>query len=111
MLIVFNSKDIRAFTSDGGLLQFSVENVYNVKKGINNEVQVFWVCPIIEESKKIDHQSAVKKYEQLNKIFPNNVRLLHGKTPVDQKEQILKDFLENKFKIDEESIRFLNLEE
>ena len=70
-----------------------------VKKGINNEVQVFWVCPIIEESKKIDHQSAVKKYEQLNKIFPNNVRLLHGKTPVDQKEQILKDFLENKFKI------------
>ena len=30
---------------------------------INN--QVFWVCPLIEESKKIDHQSAIKKFEYL----------------------------------------------
>jgi ATP-dependent DNA helicase RecG len=70
-----------------------------INKEINKGVQVFWVCPIIEESKKIDHQSAVKKYEQLTKIFPNNVRLLHGKTPIDEKEQILKDFQKNEFKI------------
>ena len=70
-----------------------------IEKEICNNNQVFWVCPIIEESKKIDHQSAVKKYEELNKIFPNKIALLHGKTPIVEKETILKNFLDNKFKI------------
>jgi ATP-dependent DNA helicase RecG len=70
-----------------------------IEKEIYNDNQVFWVCPIIEESKKIDHQSAVKKYEELNKIFPNKIALLHGKTPIVEKETILKNFLDNKFKI------------
>ena len=25
--------------------------------------QIFWVCPLIEESKKLDHQSSVKKFK------------------------------------------------
>ena len=70
-----------------------------IKKEIKLGNQVFWVCPLIEESKKIDHSSAVKKYEYLNKLFPNQVSLLHGKTDIDQKEIILNDFLNNKFKI------------
>ena len=47
-----------------------------VKKEIKNENQVFWVCPLIEESKKIDHESSVKKFNFLNKLFPNKVGLL-----------------------------------
>ena len=70
-----------------------------VKKEINQNNQIFWVCPLIEESKKIDHTSAVKKYEYLKKIFPNQVSLLHGKTNVNEKELILKKFLNNEFKI------------
>ena len=31
-----------------------------VRKELNNDNQVFWVCPLIKESKKIDHQSAIK---------------------------------------------------
>ena len=61
--------------------------------------QIFWVCPLIEESKKIDHTSAVKKFEYLKNIFPKQVYLLHGKTTVDEKEIILNKFLKNDFKI------------
>ena len=61
--------------------------------------QIFWVCPLIEESKKLDHTSAVKKFEHLNKLFPNQVLLLHGKTEMDEKENILNKFLNNEFKI------------
>ena len=61
--------------------------------------QIFWVCPLIEESKKIDHQSAIKKFEFLNKIFPNSVGILHGKVDQEEKEQVLKDFLKKKYKI------------
>ncbi len=70
-----------------------------IKKEIKLGNQIFWVCPLIEESKRIDHSSAVKKFEYLKKLFPNNVSLLHGKTNVEDKETILNNFLENKFKI------------
>tara|TARA_B100000900_G_scaffold362921_1_gene336533 strand:+ start:334 stop:2385 length:2052 start_codon:yes stop_codon:yes gene_type:complete len=70
-----------------------------IKNEIKNGNQIFWVCPLIEESKKIDHASSVKKFEYLAKIFPNQVLLLHGKTEPELKEKILNNFLENKFKI------------
>ena len=70
-----------------------------IKKEIKFDNQIFWVCPLIEESKRIDHSSAVKKFEYLNKLFPNNVSLLHGKTSVEEKESILNSFLNNEFKI------------
>ena len=70
-----------------------------IKKQIRLNNQVFWVCPLIEESKKLDHSSAIKKFQYLSKIFPNEVALLHGKTNIKDKEIILNDFLNNKFKI------------
>ena len=70
-----------------------------VKREIKLGNQIFWVCPLIEESKKIDHTSAVKKYEYLNKLFPDQVFLLHGKTTIEEKEIILNKFLKNEFKI------------
>ena len=75
------------------------EVVKFIKKEIKLENQIFWVCPLIEESKKIDHSSAVKKFEYLNKLFPNQVSLLHGKTDIEEKEIILNRFLKNEFKI------------
>jgi ATP-dependent DNA helicase RecG len=70
-----------------------------INKEINNDNQIFWVCPLIEESKKIDHTSAVQKYELLNKIFPKRVALIHGKTNIEDKENILEKFLKKEFKI------------
>ena len=70
-----------------------------VQKQIRNGGQIFWVCPLIEESKKIDHESAIKKYKYLKKIFPNSVNILHGNIDKDEKEKILSDFLKKKFSI------------
>jgi ATP-dependent DNA helicase RecG len=70
-----------------------------IKKEIKSGNQIFWVCPLIEESKKLDHSSAVKKFNYLNKIFPNQVSLLHGKTDLEDKEVILDNFLKKKFQI------------
>jgi ATP-dependent DNA helicase RecG len=57
------------------------------------------VCPLIDESKKIDHSSAIKKFEFLKEKFPNKVSLLHGKTNTEEKEKILNNFLNKKFDI------------
>ena len=70
-----------------------------INNEINNENQIFWVCPLIDESKKLDHSSAIKKYEFLNKRFPNQVALLHGKTDNNEKEIILNKFLKQEIRI------------
>ena len=70
-----------------------------VKKELDINNQVFWVCPLIEESKKIDQTSAVKKYEFLKKIFPGKVGLLHSKITDEEKENILENFLNCKIQI------------
>ncbi len=81
-------------------LESKIEDVIKfIKKEIKLGNQIFWVCPLIEESKKIDHSSAIKKSEYLKKIFPNEVYLLHGKTTNEDKEKILNKFLRNEFKI------------
>ncbi len=91
-----NRKPIKTYSK----LEIKIEDVLKfIKKEINLGNQIFWVCPLIEESKKLDHSSAIKKYEYLESKFPNQVCLLHGKTDVDEKNTLLNDFLNNKFKI------------
>ena len=81
-------------------IESKIEDVIKfIKKEIRLGNQIFWVCPLIEESKKIDHSSAIKKSEYLKKLFPNEVYLLHGKTSIEEKEIILNKFLKNEFKI------------
>ena len=70
-----------------------------VKNQIDYKNQVFWVCPLIEESKKINHQSAVKRYNDLQKIFNNRVGLLHGLLTNEEKNNVLQKFLNKKIDI------------
>ncbi|MBC8306971.1 MAG: ATP-dependent DNA helicase RecG, partial [Pelagibacterales bacterium] len=89
-------KEIRTYSK----LESKIEDVIKfVKKELKEDNQIFWVCPLIEESKKIDHESVVKKFTYLKKIFPNTVGILHGKVDQYEKEKILQDFLNKKYKI------------
>ena len=91
-----NRKEVKTYSK----LETKMDDVIKfVKKEIAEGNQVFWVCPLIEESKKLDHQSSVNKYEYLNKIFPNKVALLHGKIENEEKEEILYKFLNKKYSI------------
>jgi len=63
-----------------------------IKKQIKNGNQIFWVCPLIEESKKLDYSAAIKKYNLLSKIFPNRVGLIHGSLQKDEKNRVLNNF-------------------
>ena len=48
---------------------------------------------MIEESSFFDYSSAKKKYEIINKKFPNKVGLIHGSLDKDEKDKILNKFL------------------
>ena len=70
-----------------------------IKKQIQNENQIFWVCPLIEESKKLDYSAVVKKYTYLSKKFSNKVGFIHGGLEKNQKNDVLNKFLEKKIDI------------
>ena len=90
----------RKFIKTYSKLETKINEVIQfIKKEIKIGNQIFWVCPLIEESKKLDHSSAIDKYNYLKNLFPNQVSLLHGKTNPDEKDSILNGFLNNRFKI------------
>ena len=70
-----------------------------IKKQIEFGNQVFWVCPLIEESSILNYSSAKKKFELINKKFPNQVGLIHGSLEKEKKEEILQKFLLKKISI------------
>ena len=70
-----------------------------IKKQLKEQNQIFWVCPLIDESSFLDYTSAKKKYEVINKKFPDKVGLIHGSLEKNEKEQILNNFLNKKISI------------
>ncbi len=70
-----------------------------INKQIKSDNQVFWVCPLIEESSYLDYSSVKKKFDIINKRFPNKVALIHGALDKIERDRILNEFLEKKIHI------------
>ena len=70
-----------------------------IKKKIENKQQIYWVCPLIEESKKVKLTPVVERFEYLKKYFPENIGIMHGNLKNDEKNIVMKDFLDKKFSI------------
>ena len=69
------------------------------KKQISIGNQIFWVCPLIEESKNFDYTAAVKKYNFLYNKFTKRVGLIHGGLTKVEKENVLTKFLNKEIDI------------
>jgi ATP-dependent DNA helicase RecG len=55
--------------------------------------QAYWVCPVIEESKDGDVQTAVETYEKLRaELSGLSVSLLHGRLASDEKAKLMAEF-------------------
>lgn len=69
-------------------------------KAIQNSRQVYWVCPLIEESEKLNLENATRLYDELTSIFgANTVGLVHGKLTAKVKDMVMQDFIAAKVKI------------
>lgn len=66
----------------------------HIKKQIEEGRQAIVVCPLIEESEKMNSDSAQKIFQQLqSEIFPQfNVGLIHGRLKISDKENIMNSF-------------------
>ena len=77
------------------------EKVYGFAVGqIKAGRQVYIVCPLVEESEKIEAQSAVSMYNELTATFFRNIPcgLLHGKMKPQEKEAVMAAFANGNIK-------------
>ena len=63
-----------------------------VGRAIKKGNQVYWVCPLVEDSDLIDLSSVEDRHRQLTAIFGDRVGLLHGRLTAQEKESISQAF-------------------
>jgi ATP-dependent DNA helicase RecG len=78
------------------------EQAYAFLRGqVEQGRQAFIICPLVEESEKIEAKAAVSEYKRLqNEIFPDlTLGLLHGRMSGTEKEEIMDGFRNGEFSV------------
>jgi len=72
-----------------------------IQKQISQGEQAYIICPLIEESDKLDIQNAIDLYSQLQEFYPPeiNVGLMHGRLGTDEKDMVMKQFAANEIQV------------
>jgi ATP-dependent DNA helicase RecG len=72
-----------------------------MEKELRKGRQAYVICPLIEESEKLDLQNAIDVHSTLTHFFQNRARigLMHGKLPTDEKDSVMKEFSRNEVQV------------
>ena len=72
------------------------EIIERVSSACGEGAQVYWVCPLIEESETLQLKTAVETLEALTLALPTlNVGLVHGRMKSAEKQEVMARFLAN----------------
>ncbi|QDH16178.1 ATP-dependent DNA helicase RecG [Swingsia samuiensis] len=78
----------------------SLPNIFEaLKRALANNVQIFWVCPLIENSETQSAAAAEERWATLSERFPGVVGLAHGKQDISIRQTALDDFRDGKTRI------------
>ena len=62
--------------------------------------QAYWVCPLIEESEKLQLQTAVDTFDRISTEFPDlRVGLVHGRMKPAEKNAVMQKFVANEIQL------------
>jgi ATP-dependent DNA helicase RecG len=67
--------------------------VQGVGRALNRDTRIYWVCPLVEESEKLDLAAAEDRFIYLKAIFGERVGLIHGKMKGTEKDAIMAEFM------------------
>jgi ATP-dependent DNA helicase RecG len=63
-----------------------------LRRSIDNNAQVYWVCPLVEESDVLEISAVEDRYKQLKNIFHEQVDIIHGRLNIEEKKTAMKAF-------------------
>jgi len=71
-----------------------------LKNELDNDNQIYWVCPLVEESEKLTLSDAVNTYEEFISFIPKEmVGVIHGRMKDQEKDEVMSKYLEKKIKL------------
>jgi len=68
------------------------EVIAGLRRKIETKARVYWVCPLVEESEKLDLAAAEERYELMKQRFGERVGLLHGRMKPHDKDLVMAAF-------------------
>ena len=66
--------------------------IEGLKRKIAQGARVYWVCPLVEESEKLDLAAAEERYDVLKQVFGERVGLVHGRLKPTEKDEVMEKF-------------------
>lgn len=66
--------------------------VASLQRALAGGAQIYWVCPLVEESDVIDAAAAEDRYAHLHEIFGDAVGLVHGRMKAAEKDAAMSRF-------------------
>ncbi|MBE6447870.1 MAG: ATP-dependent DNA helicase RecG [Alphaproteobacteria bacterium] len=75
------------------------EVVAGLQRKIACGCRAYWVCPLVEESEKSDLAAAEERFAALQKIFGDEVGLVHGKMKEKDKDAVMEKFKKGEYKL------------
>ncbi|MGW8957291.1 ATP-dependent DNA helicase RecG [Paenibacillus sp. NPDC055715] len=71
-----------------------------ISREVDQGRQAYLICPLIEESEKLDVQNAIDLHIQMQHAFPRyRVGLLHGRMTPAEKEEVMRSFYANEVQL------------
>jgi ATP-dependent DNA helicase RecG len=75
------------------------EIVAGLPRALARGAQIYWVCPLVEESDEVDAAAAEERYRHLHSIFGEFVGLVHGRMKPADKDAVMARFAAGEIKI------------
>jgi len=77
-----------------------VESIIDaIKRQLETGARAYWVCPLVEESEKLDLEAAEARYDVLKDYFGSDVGLVHGRMKPTDKDEIMSAFARGDIKV------------
>ncbi|WP_419731252.1 ATP-dependent DNA helicase RecG [Lichenicola sp.] len=70
-----------------------------ITRAVGGGAQVFWVCPLVQESEMLDLAAAQARHESLSQRFPDRVGLAHGRQDPELRHAALDAFAAGRTRI------------
>ena len=73
--------------------------IAGIERALQRGEQIYWVCPLVEDSELIELTSVEDRFRELSAHFGDQVALIHGRMKAQEKEDIAARFKAGDFKI------------
>lgn len=67
--------------------------IESIGRAMEKGEKIYWICPLVEESEKIDLTAATDRYEFFRRKFGDTVGLVHGRLKEEEKNKVLQKFI------------------